>query len=187
MSEIEKTWERVESWLAMHAPRVRAGLMGPVAEPVLANAESVFGRALPADFVASLRRHDGQRSGSGFGRWELMSLSDATDTWKMLHGFREQGGIFDDSAIPTHGPVRAVWWDDAWFPFADNGRGDHLSLDLHPADGGAHGQVIEYRHDNENRHVRAPSFAAWLASIADDLEADRFEVLLDGEKIRRRR
>jgi cell wall assembly regulator SMI1 len=70
--------------------------------------------------------------------------------------------------------VRNLWWDPGWFPIASNGRGDHLMIDFCPAKNGTYGQLIEWLHDDEERKLLAPSFTAWLTSVADSLESGSY-------------
>lgn len=64
------------------------------------------------------------------------------------------------------------WWPAGWVPIAGNGGGDLACLDLSP--GGA-GRVVQFGHASAKRVVFAPSFAAWLATLADGLEAGRYQ------------
>jgi cell wall assembly regulator SMI1 len=52
-------------------------------------------------------------------------------------------------------------------------------LDMAPARGGRVGQVIEWRHDTNERRLVAPSLEALLKQTAEGLEAGRF--VYDGE------
>ncbi|MFJ4868441.1 SMI1/KNR4 family protein [Streptomyces sp. NPDC088757] len=56
---VEESWDRIESWLARHAP-VTHGLLRPPAAPAdVAAAELRLGVAFPPDLRESLLRHDG--------------------------------------------------------------------------------------------------------------------------------
>ncbi|MYS09664.1 hypothetical protein GTW71_25255 [Streptomyces sp. SID6041] len=59
MCTVEESWDRIESWLARHAP-VTHGLLRPPAAPAdVAAAELRLGVAFPPDLRESLLRHDG--------------------------------------------------------------------------------------------------------------------------------
>ncbi len=184
-TDLATTWHRIEAWLGAHVPRLAADLAGPAPATAIAAAEAAFGQPLPADLVASVAIHDGQR-GAGFelfGRWGLMSLDRAVEYWRMFEDLAAAGTFEGTLPIAAHGPVRAVWWTPAWLPFAVDARGDVLALDLDPTEGGRRGQVIRYLHDRARREVIAPDLGAWLAAIADDLEADRYEVVAGGAQL----
>ena len=56
-------------------------------------------------------------------------------------------GEMNRRAIADKG-IQKQWWNSAWIPFADNGGGDYLCLDLAPMACGNPGQVIAMRHDS---------------------------------------
>jgi cell wall assembly regulator SMI1 len=85
-------------------------------------------------------------------------------------------GVANLSPCQTQGPVRPVWIDPLWVPVTDNGAGNFLCLDLHPAEGGHYGQIIEYLHDTPIRTVVAGSFADWLSTVADDMEVGDYTI-----------
>jgi cell wall assembly regulator SMI1 len=57
---MDEIWDRIEAWLAQHAPAVLAGLNGPATEQELDATERALGVTLPEDVRASYRRHNGQ-------------------------------------------------------------------------------------------------------------------------------
>ncbi|MGE7388203.1 SMI1/KNR4 family protein [Streptomyces sp. NPDC004126] len=62
---VEESWDRIESWLARHAP-VTHGLLRPPAVPAdIAAAELRLGVAFPPDLRESLLRHDGVELSDG--------------------------------------------------------------------------------------------------------------------------
>jgi cell wall assembly regulator SMI1 len=64
-------------------------------------------------------------------------------------------------------------WNWAWIPFAADGAGNLLCLDLDPDKGGEIGQVILWASDPAYVEVIAPSYRAWLEQFASDLEAGK--------------
>nr|WP_241011423.1 SMI1/KNR4 family protein [Burkholderia sp. Ac-20392] len=55
-----------------------------------------------------------------------------------------------------------------WIPFTHDGSGNHLCIDLDPADDGFSGQVIRVWPDDARRERIAGGFSEWLARIADE-------------------
>lgn len=56
---VNRGWERIERWLAAHAPATFASLQPPATPQQIADTQRQLGVAIPAELVASLRRHDG--------------------------------------------------------------------------------------------------------------------------------
>ncbi|GIF52306.1 hypothetical protein DFJ67_0245 [Asanoa ferruginea] len=66
---IDGLWGEIEAWLQAHAPATFGALSPPAGDDVLGDLAARLGLALPAELVASLRRHNGadnSRVGPGF-------------------------------------------------------------------------------------------------------------------------
>ncbi len=127
--------------------------------------------------------HVGQKSEcdfipDGFGTFYLMQLKDIPREWKMLNDLKASGD-FDDSQAEPHDGVALEWWSDTWIPFAANGGGDLFCFDIEPPKGGKKWQVIKFVHDDPERELVAPSYAAWLARVADAVENGQLSDLID--------
>lgn len=183
--DIDAAWDRVEAWLKARAPDMRESLNPPAESEAVAELQAALGLTLPADFVASVGRHNGQSEEAESGlfphsdvlgpepAWRLMSLAEVESFWKQMQELVVGGEFADLSSDPAPG-VRSDWWCPGWVPFADNGGGDAVCLDTAPAEGGRAGQVILFSHDAAARPVLAESFAPWLTRLADGLESGRY-------------
>lgn len=165
---VERTWERFERWLGVNHPALLDDLQPPASGQQLAALAGRIGIALPADFAASLAVHNGQagRARHVFERYALLSITQLLMCWNTWNDLLD-GGDFDGRAARPAAGVQRVWWDRAWIPFATNGGGDYLCIDLHPAAGGTPGQVIEVLHDAPDRYLLAPTFGAWFDRVVD--------------------
>jgi cell wall assembly regulator SMI1 len=61
--------------------------------------------------------------------------------------------------------VQALFWNERWLPFARDGRGGVVCVDLAPAPAGVVGQVIFVGRDPDERTVLGASLQEWLASV----------------------
>lgn len=165
--------DALDRWLETHAPQLYRSFAGPVSDVVLSETETLVGRALPLDYVAFLRRHDGQRfvpgdvHGTGtlapiFQAFEILAVGYSESEWRSMRGW---GGPARD--VEVVGPVRAVATHDGWWPFTSfHGSTAHHCLDLDPAPGGNVGQVIVVAKEDDRRVVIAPSFGAFVDRLA---------------------
>jgi cell wall assembly regulator SMI1 len=173
-SAVAVSWARIHgAFEAKSSAHLICSLANPAAMAAVTKLEALFGVKLPVDFKQSLAIHDGQKPGAevgefpGFcpnddtGSYYLMGCKAITRDWKMLRSVKECGDFDGRKANPDRG-VKDVWWDLLWIPFAANGGGDYLCLDLAPAARGARGQVIGVVHDAPGRKIYAKSFAEWL-------------------------
>jgi cell wall assembly regulator SMI1 len=181
VSGIGEAWAHIEAWLKSHAPHEE---MGPPATPeALAKLATALGGTLPPSLGESLRLHDGARFGislkSGHGPWTLLRASAIERDWKCLQSLHaELDEQYGDArrALRADGPVSAVWWRAEWIPFASNGAGDLLCVDMAPEPGGRVEQVVLYLRDPSPRKVMAPSLAAFLEEFVDGLESGAYVV-----------
>jgi cell wall assembly regulator SMI1 len=183
--EVTAAWADIEEWLTANAPKVKKSLRPPADDAKLANLQKKLKLTLPADFVASVRVHDGQRSDDGcalipgpphplgLGWYELLPLTDIRREWSMMKGLDDIGEFEGRKPRATRG-IQPVWWSQEWVPIADNGGGDYVCLDLAPAKGGTVGQVILFGHEGTPQRRVARSFAEWLGNLAREFKAGKY-------------
>lgn len=179
---VDDSWKRIEAWLAAEAPAVLPSLLPGASEDRIARLEASVGAKLPADFRNSLRRHEGQTEDAESGlfpysnvlgpapAWRLMDFAYIEQRWQEMNELVKIGEFAGRKASLPSGE-QTDWWPAGWLPVADDGGGDFACLDLSAA--GA-GRVVQFCHDSPKRRIFAPSFGAWLATLADDLEAGKY-------------
>ncbi|OOH78163.1 molybdenum cofactor biosynthesis protein MoeA [Pseudomonas koreensis] len=158
------TWQLLEASLQAHKPTLLADLNPPATSKALQRLQSELGVSLPEDFINALRGHDGQEGISEplLGAYQWLSSARILDAWAFWKKQSESAGFDNSGAEPDPG-VQDDWWNIGWIPFASNGSGDYLCLDLVPAAGGRSGQVISVWHDDGARCVVSESFSTWFA------------------------
>lgn len=191
-SSVGASWQRIEAWLQANAPHIYESLQPGASDEEIADVEGKLGMKLPDDVKESYRIHNGQNDDAvngmfpappspygfepGYLLHEVMGIYGEWDEWKEL----VEGGDFDgDKSEPQPG-IRDNWFHLGWLPFTTNGGGDSHCIDLDPAPGGTHGQIITMNHEMGERQLIAPSFGAWLQQLADDMEAGRC-IIEDGD------
>lgn len=142
-------------------PEFYAQLRPGVGESALDSFESNCGQALPSAFRELYRWRDGQPytvTDRFVDNWEFMPLADVVETKGLL-----------DSMIGTDFP-EPEYWRAGWVPFAANGGGSYLCLDLRAEDGGTPGQVIEFWKADHDRPIAHPDLAGWIAHVVAGLK-----------------
>src|SRR5262249_16279665 len=155
-----------------HKPKLRAALNPGASPKDLALVEKTVGRELPEDFKEAYRIHNGQKGGGdlipplarGEEGYFLMPTADIVREWKSWKKLVDGGEFEGKESAPDRG-IQDAWWHPGWVPFASNGAGDSICLDLTPAPGGVAGQVITMNHESTKRELLAPSFAAWFTEL----------------------
>lgn len=134
--------------------------------------QSSTGLPLPADFLDSLKTIDGHdglipadlaRAGTTF---DLLPAGAVNYHWNSLKSLADAGEFKDRDPACEKG-ILPQWWAPGWIPIASDGGGDFLCLDLTPAPGGSHGQIITLNHEHGKREILAPCFTDFLQKISD--------------------
>lgn len=189
-------WKRLEAFLKVNSPATLDFLNPPATKREIRDAEAELGIQFPIDFAESLRIHNGQRDESGEiplsiplvpAEYEQGGIYRATFgelaplSW-VVHCTKEfrANNVWQNHAdsFEYEGPVRRDGkWD--WLIFVSAGTGDHLGLDLNPAEGGQIGQVLSIIHDPSCLLVLAPRYRAWFETLVERYESGRYMVAED--------
>jgi cell wall assembly regulator SMI1 len=158
---VNGAWQRIETWLAAHAPASSAALAGPASPARLGEVQQRIGVTLPSELVASLLRHDGMNTAGGFLLPSIYRPVSAVDIGGQATALCE---------VLTHGQNESVgsWWHGQFVPFAVDGAGDVLFLDQRP---GYDGKLGESDHEGTVDFSRRPaSLTELLEQTATALE-----------------
>ncbi|WP_176050999.1 SMI1/KNR4 family protein [Burkholderia sp. BCC1644] len=170
--DVRDAWKRIGHAIAAHPASLPGGLNGPADEHALAELHVALGSTLPDDVIDSLRLHDGQADPDAvFTESDaLLSAQEIVAQWSIWQKL-VSGGDFDGMTSEPDAGIRDDWYNLKWIPFTHDGSGNHLCIDLDPAEGGVIGQVIRVWHDDELRERVASSYAEWLARVAAERDS----------------
>jgi cell wall assembly regulator SMI1 len=174
MGRVEECWTRIEAWLRVYAPaEVLASLNPPASEEQIGAAEAALRVNLPTDVRASFRIHDGQKRGrQPIAGVEFYPLTEVLASWRSMRQLKAEGH-FDGIQSDPDEFTRSDGWHEHWIPVGDLGGGGELFVDLAPGKKGTPGQVVAWHCHTGIGAVAAGGLEAWLAAVADDLEAGR--------------
>ena len=169
MRRVATSWKVIESVLQENAHSAYRALRPPAPLASIRALEKTIGVRLPRPLVTSLRIHDGMPWGSHFidSHW-LLSTDEMAKWWRICVGapWQDPGPRFTD-AKRIKGDIR---WRDKWVPIAVDLGGNLIGVDLDPGPAGTQGQVFPWKnYGDPPSRVIAPSFAAWMDSIASEL------------------
>jgi cell wall assembly regulator SMI1 len=122
-ARVDAAWERIETWLAEHAPVSSAALRPPADDGSIVVAQRAAGVRFPAALVASLRRHDSADPEHAFTFPPFMhplSAARIADEAEVMCDVLESVGI--DGNVES-------WWHGRYLPVASDHGGDLLFLD----------------------------------------------------------
>jgi cell wall assembly regulator SMI1 len=168
-------WTTLTTWLAEHVPEIRADLGVPASDAALAELERTVGQTLPADWHALYRLADGQRgeaAGLFYGA-VFLSLEEVASEWGVWRDLSTEPDLeasFQGHVSPP-GAIQNRYIQLGWIPFAHDGGGNHLGVDLAPGETGQVGQVITFGRDITHKVVVASSLAGFLAWFVGQVQA----------------
>jgi len=170
MLTIAECWEFLESQVGG-----RSALPLGATESAILKAESSMRVEFPDDFRELLLRHDGSGRyhispyNTGGGCQTFMSISDILSTWKSMV---EIGADFENDGEfgEQTGPVKENYWNKRWIPFAENGCGDNIVVDLDPPSDGTLGQIVDWWHEGGVSTYQAATLQDWLNDVVDEIK-----------------
>lgn len=180
MTELETVWQRIETWYAANAPA--SALRPGASERAVAAAESELGLTFPAEFRASLLRHDGTAEGA-WPTGTLLPVEGILSEAGIWRGLLEGGDFGEDAdhdASEGGGLTQPGWWVRGWVPVDADGAGNGAVLDLDPGPRGQVGQLLDMDHEVGPSGPHHASFVAYLRHVADELDSGAY-VFDDGD------
>lgn len=168
----DAAWERYVSAIEKTHPAFRSYLGQGASSAEIAAAEAATRSTFPADLHHLLSRHAGSNSHFVLPGWELFEPARIADEWAIWEELRRTQFAPEGYDCEPNGPIKGdEWWRLGWIPFCGDGGGDHLCVDLDPAEGGTAGQVISMWHDMPNRDLTGTSLTDFIEIIAADADA----------------
>jgi cell wall assembly regulator SMI1 len=181
MSNVTEIWTRLERWLQDNTPTLYESMQKGASEKQIQELEQHLGVILPEDYKTFLKCCNGQSdtAEAGFYNGELLSSNNVKFQWDIWQKLLNEGSFENSKSKPDKG-IRNAWWNPRWIPFTHDGGGNHLCLDLEPAEGGTVGQVITMWHDSQERELMFPNCTAWLEHVLEGLESG--QIVFDREE-----
>ena len=177
---MKQQWERIEAWLASHAPHILRDLRKGASGAALAKLESRLQRPLPETIRAFYTIHDGQKSECPEGLFyslQFMPLARVLKSqilWASLVDMNDELAYAMSSSPKGH--IKPLYANPLWIPFAHDQSGNHLGIDLDPDTAGIEGQVIVFGRDENCKRLVASSFEEFIQMFLQQLEGGNFVI-----------
>jgi cell wall assembly regulator SMI1 len=124
------------------------------------------------EFLSNSMMHSAPVSSSAAGSSAAAASSQqGTPMWR--------NDLLDRQDSQPPGAVQKAYAHHGWIPITRDWGGNHLAIDLAPGPAGKWGQIIIFGRDYDCKYVVARSWAAFLATFADDLCSGK--VIVDEE------
>jgi len=179
-----------EEWLANTLPEVLSDLNPGATEDELRAFAAAINVPLPAEFVELYRWHNGQKMEIHTGPWYGLTFIPLT---RVLLEWQSWVDVLCQSSpvslvslngsatsIPA-GFVRCLYANNRWIPFAYDGAGNYLGIDLDPDEKGTVGQVINFGRDEERKIAIAPSLGVFVDWMVAELNSGNFNIKTEND------
>ena len=175
ITDIQALWNDIENWYENNAPKRLQDLMDGASQEEIRCFETTIGFSLPNDYLASLSIHNGYVD---INSYSYISIDESLRKWLMMKGLSEEGAFKDfEPHHPHRNKIQNTWWCLGWIPFAEDGSGNMICIDITPDINGVVGQIIYMEIQGEGPIAsQFRSFFEWLESYRNDLYEGRYEV-----------
>lgn len=179
---MERNFATVAGWLDQYDPEKKRQFNPPAQDGEISGAELRLGLTLPPSTRTLFRLANGQPSDavSLEGSFLLMSLDAVVGAFAFLNDEFPNSinthASDDDAPVDADPGIRAQWWSRRWVPIMQNGAGDHLCVDLDPAEGGTTGQIISYYHDEMFRSLVSRGVDGFFRDLAQRMTAGQCRI-----------
>lgn len=174
-TDLNPIFERLEDWLAAHAPQIYAQLTVGASEAELDDLETLIGQRLPADYRALYRRHGDWGRALRLPHCTLDTVRREWLVWQELEP--EFGDKMGKHTSHPPGAITPRYINLGWIPFLQDWGGNSVGVDLAPDVAGKWGQVITFGRDENEKVVLADSLGDFLREYLARLEAGRVKVI----------
>lgn len=154
-------WNWIEAWLSIAAPESLAHLFPGATKQQVQAVEAALGFPLPEDLKASWTLHNGTAA-FFFGGWGFLPFEHMLQEYQLERTFED--------------------WPPTYLPFASDGAGGSLCIDLDGSKGEQMGRIVFFDHEPGERVV-APSFWLLMAGFVNDLEDGEYGVDASGRLV----
>lgn len=177
-AEVQATWREIKKWYKKHAPKLLKDLRDGVADEEIEAFESKIGLSLPEDYKASLKLHDGEVYVHDYN---YLSLESVSGKWSSMERRRKKGDFKGREVYQRgEGIIKNTWWHPGWIPFAEDGGGNYICIDMAPAKRGVVGQILKWERESGPYPIKLNSFLDWLKVYKDYLYAGVYVVDKEG-------
>lgn len=162
-----------------YIPNILECLNGPAENRELDELETRTGKRIPKDFKKLYLAHNGENNKifgvmAGF-RW--MNIESIVSNWQVL-----QHSAYDIISAKNE-LIQDGEFKKGWIPFAEDGGGSFLAMDLEPGSNGTYGQIITIDHDSSYSYVISESMQLFLEFIDNNFKNGNLNTQEDGDVI----
>ena len=115
------------------------------------------------------------------------SSAAAPDSQSQLSGSPQwRSDLLDKQDSQPPNAIQKVYTHPGWIPLARDWGGNNIAVDLAPGPAGRWGQIILIGRDYDCKYVVSRSWSAFLATLSDDMDSDKWFIDEDTNELKLR-
>lgn len=147
-------------------------------------AEQIIGVTFPSELAELFKCNNGNATnfkenvylGAILGL-QFIPLDVLIRTWSEWCEFTDEKGLDTYCTSIVKGQIKCLYANKRWIPFASDGWGNHIGIDLDPDLNGTVGQVINFGRDENNKLVFAKNLNGFLELMINIIKSNDFKLI----------
>jgi cell wall assembly regulator SMI1 len=178
--------KELKEWLSSNLPEVANCLAMGASDQDIEKLRTVCDREIPSSLINLFLWHNGQKEDApitgiwyGLNFFNIDQLHNEVNDWKNLVSEFSSEDMVQMSSFSSSIPVgfiKPIYSNNYWIPFAHDGCGNYLGIDLDPDTDGTYGQVINFGRDENNKYVISESLESFFDWYVNELKNGNFMI-----------
>jgi cell wall assembly regulator SMI1 len=147
--------------------------------------EEIMGFRLPKELAelykcnnGNINSHDARLLGAILGL-HFISLEELVKNWKQWCKILDDDELNSYAISTPKKAIKLLYAHKYWIPFAADGGGNHIGIDLDPDVNGCVGQVINFGRDDDKKYVLANNLGEFLELMINVVKSKDFKIVYD--------
>lgn len=145
-------------------------------------AEKIIGISFPKELAELYKCNNGNIETSneaiflgGILGLDFLCIEEVVEEWEAWRELDDED-LDEFSTSTPEKAIKCTYTNKGWIPFAADGGGNFIGIDMEPDVNGIAGQVINFGRDEDNKYVLAENLSQFLDLMIDIIRSDDFKI-----------
>lgn len=158
-------------------------LKAGVSDEEIKQAEKIIGISFPKELAELYKCNNGNIEKSnkpillgGILGLNFLCMEELVEQWNIWRDLDGEDYFDEFSTSTPPKAIKCTYTNKGWIPFACDGGGNFIGIDMNPDINGIVGQVINFGRDEDNKYVLAENLSQFLDLMIDIIRSDDFKI-----------